>query len=267
MFLFYKVVSLEKFIETTLKIFPKGIAHEAKEEAEFWNFYWKDRIDYISKKGIPWEFNGKWQNNLYFKQLQAFNALSGDVKNKKILEAGSGSGLISIQQVERGAEVYLTDITTSSLNYAKAIHSYLKIENPIHPYCSDSFNLCFDDNSFDIVWNNGVIEHYDNPDKMISEMKRVVKPNGKIILAVPNLLNPEMLYITFKRGRGTERYYTQSSLKNLMLFSNLDDVKSKSACSVIPSFLPEWTQNYLRKYENKFPSLGLLFYVSGTVLK
>ena len=36
------------------------------------------------------------------------------------------------------------------------------------------------DNFFDIVYSKSVIEHFHNPDKLISEMYRVLKPGGEL---------------------------------------------------------------------------------------
>jgi SAM-dependent methyltransferase len=48
----------------------------------------------------------------------------------------------------------------------------------------------FKDNTFDLVYNSGVIEHFQEPDNVeaIREMGRVTKANGKVIVIVPNSL-------------------------------------------------------------------------------
>ena len=43
----------------------------------------------------------------------------------------------------------------------------------------------FNDNTFDIVFHFGVIEHIDNPEKVIKELVRVCKINGIILINVP----------------------------------------------------------------------------------
>lgn len=45
-------------------------------------------------------------------------------------------------------------------------------------------NICFEDNSFDWIICNYVLQYVDDK-KAIDEMKRVLKPNGKIIISVP----------------------------------------------------------------------------------
>ena len=48
----------------------------------------------------------------------------------------------------------------------------------------DGENLEFGDNTFDFVVNINVIDHTPNPDKMLSEIKRVLKPGGRLYFEV-----------------------------------------------------------------------------------
>ncbi len=50
--------------------------------------------------------------------------------------------------------------------------------------------LPFKDDTFDAVYSRWVIEHISNPEELLSEYRRVVKPKGKIALMTPNILNP-----------------------------------------------------------------------------
>jgi len=49
----------------------------------------------------------------------------------------------------------------------------------------DITNLPFKDNSIDVVLNIAVLEHVQNPQVVINEIYRVLKPNGKIYTAFP----------------------------------------------------------------------------------
>lgn len=46
-------------------------------------------------------------------------------------------------------------------------------------------NLPFEDNSFDIILSNHVIEHIENEEAFLFELKRVLKDSGSIILTAP----------------------------------------------------------------------------------
>jgi len=53
---------------------------------------------------------------------------------------------------------------------------------------ADIMNLPFPDNSFDGAYNLGVVEHYDRNQlaKVFSELRRVLKPNGKLVVFWPH---------------------------------------------------------------------------------
>jgi ubiquinone/menaquinone biosynthesis C-methylase UbiE len=53
---------------------------------------------------------------------------------------------------------------------------------------SDCYSLPFEDSVFDVVTLMEILEHVENPEKALSEAKRVCKNNGSIIITVPNML-------------------------------------------------------------------------------
>jgi len=61
----------------------------------------------------------------------------------------------------------------------------------------DVQNITFDDNSFDIVCMCEVIEHVAEPARVLTEVKRIIKPGGKFIISFPNYLHPLYLAIYF----------------------------------------------------------------------
>lgn len=52
-------------------------------------------------------------------------------------------------------------------------------------YYYDGKQFPFDDNMFDGILCNQVLEHVFNPDDFLKEMKRVIRPGGKILLTIP----------------------------------------------------------------------------------
>lgn len=49
----------------------------------------------------------------------------------------------------------------------------------------DALNIPFDDNSFDLVVCNASFHHYSNPQKVVKEIKRILKNEGVLILGDP----------------------------------------------------------------------------------
>ena len=103
-----------------------------------------------------------------------------NLKDKSLLDAGCGTGLFTKKAIERGAKV-------TSIDIAPKLVELTKNKNPTAEAIEASLlNLPFDDNTFDYVISSDVIEHTTNPYEATKELIRVLKPNGKICITVPN---------------------------------------------------------------------------------
>ena len=74
------------------------------------------------------------------------------------------------------------DYTTTDLN------------SPIADVKADICNLPFEDNSYDIILCNHVLEHIPNDTKAMQELYRILKPNGMAILQIPQDLSREKTF-------------------------------------------------------------------------
>ncbi len=107
------------------------------------------------------------------------------------LELGCGNGFQSALLAVLSKKIFATDLFreerkthTLGLNCAGDLIDKLGIKNISLVSCSASA-LPFADNYFDFVFSSSVLEHINNRDLALSEMKRVLKPNGNLILIVP----------------------------------------------------------------------------------
>jgi len=118
-----------------------------------------------------------------------FKARIGDPKGKKLLDVGSGPGGVSIAFALAGAEVYGIDIEKDlyeiAIEHAKAYAVKPRF------FLYDGNKLPFDDNIFDYAVSVSVLEHTTSPENYLSEILRVMKPDGKCYLAFPNKLWPK----------------------------------------------------------------------------
>jgi predicted SAM-dependent methyltransferase len=69
--------------------------------------------------------------------------------------------------------------------------------SPIVDVKADILNLPFDDNAFDIVFCNHVLEHIEDDKKAMQELFRVLKPGGMGIFQIPQDLTREKTYEDF----------------------------------------------------------------------
>ncbi len=108
---------------------------------------------------------------------------------ESILEAGCGEGFI-ISQLESGLKVGI-DISCDAIKWAD------EHWEGTHFLCGDIFHLPFKNNSFDLVLSLEVLEHLEEPEKALNELKRVA--GKEIIISVPH--EPYFRLGNFFRGK------------------------------------------------------------------
>lgn len=68
------------------------------------------------------------------------------------------------------------------------------LNSPLADVKADICNLPFEDNSYDTILCNHVLEHIPNDTKAMQELYRILKPSGMAILQIPQDLNRETTY-------------------------------------------------------------------------
>lgn len=106
-------------------------------------------------------------------------------KRLKILDAGCGDGLMTVELAKRGYEVYAIDINRKMLRklifYLKSSPIYAR--KRIHIILGDITWLPFKE-VYDVVLSNCVLEHVKEDSKALYEFQRCLRPRGKLILTV-----------------------------------------------------------------------------------
>lgn len=97
-------------------------------------------------------------------------------KDQKFLDIGCGDGVL-LSLIKKG-KLYGVDLDQDSLNFAST-----KIQAKLIKAKAEK--LPFKNNFFDVVIATEIIEHLSRPQLMLQEIKRVLKPGGKIIITTP----------------------------------------------------------------------------------
>jgi SAM-dependent methyltransferase len=97
-------------------------------------------------------------------------------------EFGVTSLLLSSDQYER----HCLEFNRDAIKLLEAAAALLGQKVVLHE--DDMFHMSIDSGTFDIVFNNGVLEHYvfDERVAALTELRRVLKPGGRIFIGVPN---------------------------------------------------------------------------------
>ncbi|MDO9045744.1 MAG: class I SAM-dependent methyltransferase [Methanobacteriaceae archaeon] len=96
--------------------------------------------------------------------------------NLKTLEVGCGSARLSCFLASKGYKTTCLDYSESALRVARK--NYKISNNNADFVIGDARKLPFENDTFDIVFSTGLLEHFKDPQIVIDEMVRVLKPNG-----------------------------------------------------------------------------------------
>ena len=100
-----------------------------------------------------------------------------------ILEAGCGTGQMSIVLSRYARQIYGIDLSKGSLIEAKKF-IYSNDIKSVHLFRMNIFKLFFEENTFDVIISNGVLHHTYNPKLAFSKLVRVLKPGGIIVIGL-----------------------------------------------------------------------------------
>lgn len=109
-------------------------------------------------------------------------ALDGISFKQPVLDVGCGDGFVAkvILKSRRGKFDWGIDLSETEIEKAKKIGSYKNCK------VASVYELPFKDGSFNTVFSNSAIEHLKDLDKALSEISRVIKIRGKLIITVPS---------------------------------------------------------------------------------
>lgn len=110
-----------------------------------------------------------------------YECLLPQIKNKIVLDLGCGTGKFMQKFYDKATKYYGLDLSDQQLNIAKRkVYS-----NSVEFICCSAENIPLPDNSVDIIiatWVLGTILELDRRNKVLAEMRRVLKDNGSIYL-------------------------------------------------------------------------------------
>jgi 2-polyprenyl-3-methyl-5-hydroxy-6-metoxy-1,4-benzoquinol methylase len=145
---------------------------------------WKQNLEILEKGGTLEPGVGLEEEKEYIrKQMLSYY---GSFEGLKVLGAGCGTGRIEAWMASGGANVVCLDHLPEAVQISR-IH----VERAL---CKGDFvvgdleRMPFRDGTFDLINSGGVLEHLHDLKIALSEYFRVTRPNGVIVVSVPNLV-------------------------------------------------------------------------------
>ncbi len=172
--------------------------------------------------------------------------LVSSVKPQKVLDVATGTGDLAINLIETGAdEIIGLDISPGMLDIGRKKVSKKSLDQKISMVIGDSEKLPFDDDTFDAITVAFGIRNFMNLEKGLSEILRVLKPNGLFVILETSVPTKPI----FKQGY---QIYSKYILPNIgRLFSK--DKKAYSYLSESASVFP-----YGEELNNILSNIGFI---------
>ncbi|EMS73388.1 class I SAM-dependent methyltransferase [Ruminiclostridium cellobioparum] len=134
---------------------------------------------------------------------------------KSVLDVGCGTGNVLLEVIKRkSVDIAGIDLSEKMLDIARR-----RIGNSADLRSGDSEHLPWDSAAFDMIICTDSFHHYPHPLAVLEEMKRVLTPNGKIVIAdawmPPPLRQLLNIFMPFSND-GDVKMYSQGEMKKLM---------------------------------------------------
>lgn len=138
-----------------------------------------DNVEAIPERFVPDEMHGEL---VEAEHIARYTWAASFCSGRRVLDAGCGTGYGSELINSAGAsEVVAVDRSETAVELTRAA-----VSSGVRCQIGDVANLEFADDSFDAVVCFEVIEHVDDPDRVLDEFARVLRPDGLLIVSSPN---------------------------------------------------------------------------------
>ena len=108
-------------------------------------------------------------------------------RGQRVLEVGCGAGVDLARFARGGADVTGVDLAASAIDLARANFEQQGLRGDFH--VANGEQLPFADGAFDLVFAHGVVQYTADPQRLVNECRRVLKPGGEAIFQVYNRIS------------------------------------------------------------------------------
>jgi SAM-dependent methyltransferase len=108
-------------------------------------------------------------------------------RGRRVLEVGCGAAVDLARFARGGAQATGVDLSASAIELARA--NFEQQGLPGRFEVADGEHLPFPDNAFDLVYAHGVVQYTANPQQLVNECRRVLKPGGEAVFQVYNRIS------------------------------------------------------------------------------
>jgi ubiquinone/menaquinone biosynthesis C-methylase UbiE len=114
-------------------------------------------------------------------RLETVQDLTKNLSIDRVLDLGCGDGSISLPLLPQIKKLTLLDISTKMLELARKRIPFDRVDD-VEVINSNFIAANLKSESFDLVLAIGILAHVDSPSAALSEIARVVKPGGSVVV-------------------------------------------------------------------------------------
>lgn len=148
--------------------------------------------------------------------------------NLKVLEIGCGIGTAAVNFIRNGANYTGIELSDESLKLTKQRFNVYSLSGELYNINAEEDISFLGFNSFDLIYSFGVIHHSPNPEKIIGNVYKLLKPNGVFKLML----------------------YAENSWKKMLIDKEEEQYEAQNNCPLAYTYTNEQVYKLLENFRN-----------------
>lgn len=148
-------------------------------------------------------------------------------QGKNVLEVGCGIGTDAVNFARAGAKYSSIELSTESIDITKRRFDVFNLNGQFVNDNAEHLSAHFKSQKFDLVYSFGVIHHTPSPEKIISEVRKVIADDGEFRLML----------------------YAKNSWKAYMIEAGLDQPEAQFGCPIAYTYDEDDVKDLLKGFD------------------